>query len=157
MRAKPLAWWFCFSAPHMWTGLVEVSPTSFPNSKTTDRSSVGRGITIAETPKVESSQKPRVDSGGDHSLETENCRLTIVRVIFIFFITSYWPKQSCGAVILYILLPFRNFSFCRMPKQAPCPCLEMLLEKENVVKIKLVVACHILGFHLWGGKKHMYS
>lgn len=59
MRAKPLAWWFCFSAPHMWTGLVEVSPTSFPNSETADHSSVGRGITIAETPKVESSRKPR--------------------------------------------------------------------------------------------------
>lgn len=34
-------------------------PTSFPNSETADHSSVGRGITIAETPKVESSRKPR--------------------------------------------------------------------------------------------------
>lgn len=85
MKGKPLAWWFCFSAPHMWTSLVEVFPTSFPNSKTTDHSSVGRGITIAETPKVELSRKPRVDSGGVHYFETANCLLTIVRVIFIFF------------------------------------------------------------------------
>lgn len=39
----------------------------------------------SKTPKVELSQKPRVDSGGVHYFETANCLLTIVRVIFIFF------------------------------------------------------------------------
>lgn len=87
-----------FLSTHMWTSLVEVFPTSFPNSKTTDHSSVGRGITIAETPKVELSRKPRVDSGGVHYFETANCLLTIVRVIFIFFSSPLTGQNNSVAL-----------------------------------------------------------